>query len=138
MSSIAREMGARLKDERERLGHSQIDFAAMCGISKTSLGGYERGETSPNMMMMMVFADFGVDPVFVMTGRKDYSDISAGDRYIIDMLAKLSERERGAVASLLMHLTGNLVTIHGLGSGAHRDDAFSTLQEQSLGYKAPT
>lgn len=138
MSSIAREMGARLKDERERLGHSQADFAAMCGISKTSLGGYERGETSPNMMMMMVFADFGVDPVFVMTGRKDYSDIGAGDRYVIDMLAKLSERERGAVTSLLMHLTGNLVTIHGLGTALDRDEAITTLQEQSQGFKVPT
>lgn len=137
MSSMAREMGARLKDERERLGHSQADFANMCGISKTSLGGYERGETSPNLMMMMVFADFGVDPVFVMTGRKDYSDIGAGDRYVIDMLAKLSERERGAVTSLLMHLTGNMVTIHSMGTAVDRDDAFMRLHEKSQSYKGP-
>lgn len=39
-------IGERLKEERERLGMNQTDFAAQLNVSKNSQYNYEKGERS--------------------------------------------------------------------------------------------
>ena len=41
-------IGERLKEERERIGLSQTEFAAKAGASKNSQYNYEKGERSPD------------------------------------------------------------------------------------------
>ncbi len=61
-------IGDRLKEERERLGFSQTDFAAMAGASKNSQYNYEKGDRSPDTEYLAAIARRGVDILYVVTG----------------------------------------------------------------------
>ncbi|AZD85656.1 MULTISPECIES: helix-turn-helix domain-containing protein [Pseudomonas] len=61
-------IGDRLKEERERLGGNQTEFAAMAGASKNSQYNYEKGERSPDATYLAAVAEKGVDVLYVVTG----------------------------------------------------------------------
>lgn len=63
-------IGDRLKEERERLGFSQTDFAALAGASKNSQYNYEKGDRSPDAEYLAAIAAHGVDVQFVVTGER--------------------------------------------------------------------
>ena len=61
-------IGERLKEERERLGLNQTEFAALAGASKNSQYNYEKGERSPDANYLAAAAKQGVDVLYVVTG----------------------------------------------------------------------
>lgn len=61
-------IGYRLKEERERLGLSQTDFATLAGASKNTQYNYEKGERSPDANYLAAAAEQGVDVLYVITG----------------------------------------------------------------------
>ena len=61
-------VGERLKEERERLGFSQTEFAAVAGASKNSQYNYEKGERCPDAAYLAAVAEKGVDILYVVTG----------------------------------------------------------------------
>ena len=63
-------IGERLKEERERLGLNQTDFAALAGASKNTQYNYEKGERSPDANYMAAAAMQGVDVLYVITGTR--------------------------------------------------------------------
>lgn len=63
-------IGDRLKEERERLGFNQTDFAAKAGASKNSQYNYEKGERSPDATYLAAVAERGVDVLYVVTGER--------------------------------------------------------------------
>lgn len=63
-------IGERLKEERERLGLSQTDFAARAGASKNTQYNYEKGERSPDANYLAAAAAEGVDVLYVVTGER--------------------------------------------------------------------
>ncbi len=60
--------GERLKEERERLGFNQTEFAALAGASKNSQYNYEKGDRSPDAAYLAAVAEKGVDILYVVTG----------------------------------------------------------------------
>jgi transcriptional regulator with XRE-family HTH domain len=64
------EMGARLREERERLGLSQSEFAALGGATKRTQIAWEKGEQVPNAEFLAHAAAQGVDVLFVVTGTR--------------------------------------------------------------------
>lgn len=63
-------IGDRLKEERERLGLNQTDFAALAGASKNTQYNYEKGERSPDANYLLAAAVQGVDVLYVLTGAR--------------------------------------------------------------------
>lgn len=63
-------IGNRLREERERLGFSQTDLAALAGASKNSQYNYEKGERSPDTAYLVAVAAHGVDVLYVVTGER--------------------------------------------------------------------
>lgn len=61
--------GERLKQERNRLGHSQTDFAALGGVNKRSQINYENGRRSPNADYFQRIDAAGADVGFILAGR---------------------------------------------------------------------
>lgn len=41
-------IGSRIKERREELGITQVELAALIGVSKGSIGNYECGVSAPN------------------------------------------------------------------------------------------
>lgn len=62
------DFGTRLKQERQRLGLSQIKFAEACGIKRTAQTTYESGERSPDVDYLEAAGKLGVDVSFLLTG----------------------------------------------------------------------
>lgn len=61
-------LGERLKAERDRLGYSQTDFAALAGASKHSQINWEKGTAAPNATVLAAWAEHGLDVLYVVTG----------------------------------------------------------------------
>lgn len=63
-------IGARLREERDRLRLSQTDFAALAGASKGAQAKWEKDEASPNAVALVAFADAGADVLYILSGRR--------------------------------------------------------------------
>ncbi len=111
MSDLMKPIGDRLRSERSRLGLSQGDFAEKCGIHKNSLRLYEQGERSPTLVLLLVFQDIGVDISYVLTGRRSDAELGFSEQHHLDMLSKLSVREREAVFGLVATLAGEVIDL---------------------------
>ena len=111
MSDLMVSIGQRLREERVRLGLNQEDFAEKSGIHKNSLRHYEQGERSPTLALVLIFQDVGVDIGYVLTGRRSDGSLGFSEQHHLDMLAKLSMREREGVFSLVAILAGETVSL---------------------------
>lgn len=63
-------IGARLLEERNRLGLNQTEFAARGGVGKATQINYEKGERSPDASYLQAIADEGADVLYIVTGRR--------------------------------------------------------------------
>jgi transcriptional regulator with XRE-family HTH domain len=67
--------GARLKEERRRLGLKQAEFAALVGTDMPRQSLYERGERQLRAAYLARLDSAGVDLLYVLTGRR--SEVAA-------------------------------------------------------------
>lgn len=71
MQLDALEFGERLKIERERLGHSQMEAAEMCGVRREMWGKYERGAAEPGARVLERYSAHDADVLYILTGRRE-------------------------------------------------------------------
>ena len=67
-SNIFMTLHERFKTERERLGFTQPDVAALTAVGKTTVINWEKGTSSPTAAQLEKLAKFGMDVLFVVTG----------------------------------------------------------------------
>lgn len=63
-------IGARLREERDRIGLSQPKFAAIAGTTKQTLFSWESGKTAPDGFQLAALASADVDVLYVLTGQR--------------------------------------------------------------------
>lgn len=63
--------GKRLKEERERLGYNQTDFAAIGGIGRKSQFNYEDDERKADSAYLAAIAAAGADIRYIVTGDRE-------------------------------------------------------------------
>lgn len=61
-------IGARLLEERSRIGLSQTEFGAIGGVGKVTQINYEKGDRFPDAQYLAAVAARGVDVLYVVTG----------------------------------------------------------------------
>lgn len=64
------EIGARLRQERKRLGLSQREMGSLGGVAANAQGKYESGERAPRADYLAAIARGGVDVLYVLTSRR--------------------------------------------------------------------
>lgn len=64
-------IGKWLKEERERLGFSQTEFAVFAGITRRPYAEWEVGRTSPTAAQLAALAAAGADVLYIVTGERD-------------------------------------------------------------------
>ena len=69
-------IGERLREERERLGFNQPDFANFAGVSKRTLIDWEKSSTSPNAVQLSSLNEIGVDVGYVITGERKHLNVA--------------------------------------------------------------
>lgn len=92
-------IGGRIKEERERLGMTQEAFAKECGVGRTAQFNYERGERRPTSGYLGELDRIGADSRYVMTGVRGDDDWRYARAYKMMLLS--IERLLGLNESLL-------------------------------------
>lgn len=67
-------LGARLKEERGRLGLTQLAFAELGGVKRVSQHLYEQNLRSPDAEYLLRLHEGGVDVVYALLGRRNNPD----------------------------------------------------------------
>lgn len=82
-------VGARIREERLRLGLSQPAFAGLAGSTKSALVKWEKDDASPNAKALTVWANAGADVLYILTGRRADSRPGDGTGQIEGRLASI-------------------------------------------------
>lgn len=100
--NMKKEKGERLKEERERLGISQADFAKACGVGRTAQFNYESGKRSPDGNYLHAASELGVDTGYVLFGDRSTPNnlYSLG---VASILPDIAERA-GLNTDALLHI----------------------------------
>lgn len=64
-------IGARLREERKRLGFTQPAFATIAGVKKNTQIQWEKNAGAPNAKALSALAEKGADVLYILTGRRE-------------------------------------------------------------------
>lgn len=64
------EIGARLKEERQKLSISQAQLGKLCGVSGRTVLTWEMGESKLPAQQLLALANHGIDSVYVFCGER--------------------------------------------------------------------
>lgn len=106
-------IGDRLKEERERLGLNQTDFAALAGASKNTQYNYEKGGRSPDANYLAAASAAGIDVLYVLTGERRPAaaeSVSAEELELVMAYRTMSDPERSVLRRISGSLTGSDTT----------------------------
>lgn len=97
-------IGKRLKEERERLGLSQADFAAIGGVGRKSQFNYEDGERKADTSYLAGIAEAGADVRYIITGDREGRPpevLSADERELLALFRAASLAVKAAAIGAL-------------------------------------
>lgn len=96
-------IGDRLKEERQRLGFSQADFAALAGVAKTSQFNYEKGDRSPDAEYLAKVLEAGADVLYIISGGRAASSVELAPReaLLLSRYRDVSVRDRETLDHIL-------------------------------------
>ncbi|BBL73996.1 helix-turn-helix domain-containing protein [Methylomagnum ishizawai] len=104
---------ARLREERERLGHSQPIFGGFGGVKKQTQIAYEQGKSSPDIEYLQAIEKVGADVFYVLTGARmqpqtpapapppPTEEYSQQEKVIVAKLRMLDPEERDEIEELV-------------------------------------
>lgn len=98
-------LGARLKEERKRLGFNQSEFAELVGSSYKSQLRWEKDESSPSADALNIWAGIGLDVLYVVTGQRsadlpsrlNIPKMSQEKQELMDAFDNMSPEQRRAI-----------------------------------------
>lgn len=91
-----RQIGEILKEERQRLGMSQADFAAVAGLTGRAQIRYEQTEP-PGGNYFRALSEIGVDIQYVLTGLRTISVVTDEEQKLLSVYRSLDYRGKGGV-----------------------------------------
>lgn len=95
------EIGLRLKEERERLGLSQVAMGDIGGVKKLTQLKYEKGESCPDAFYLASLSKFGLDVQYVVIGVRSASVLTADECEMLDSYRVASVAVKAAALAAL-------------------------------------
>ena len=96
--------GARLKEERKRLGFKQAEFAALVGTDVPKQSLYENGHRQLRAGYLARLEPVGVDLLYVLTGRRSEGALGEKASAFLAAYLALPEELREPVERLMADL----------------------------------
>ncbi|MDN2671419.1 helix-turn-helix domain-containing protein [Janthinobacterium sp. SUN026] len=96
-----RSIGEILKEERQRLGMNQEDFAAVGGLKRRAQTLYEQDERAPDALYLRALAGIGVDVHYILTGERLQSAVTSDERELLDGYRSMDVRGRAGVLGMI-------------------------------------
>ncbi|MEN4246318.1 helix-turn-helix domain-containing protein [Serratia marcescens] len=90
-------IGFRIREERERMGLSQTEFAALADHSRSAQAGYERDEKVPGGNYLSALAKAGCDVLYILTGNRtpiSMNEISMEELKLIENYRAMDDAAR--------------------------------------------
>lgn len=84
--------GERLREERERLGFNQTDFAALGGLTKLTQLNYEQNKRAPDGTYLAAIAKVGADVQYIITGQRSGERLPSREAALLDNYRQSDER----------------------------------------------
>ncbi len=134
-SSILVDVGARLRQERERRGMNQTEFATIGGVKRGSQLEYEAGKRPCDIQYLLKLIEIGVDTHYVLTGQRQAANLEEKHARLFSAFGAMRGPDQDAILQLACTITGQQApsaTIK-LPSTAALADAFGGLLEASPG-----
>lgn len=101
-------IGVRIKEERERLGMTQPQFAEAAGAAKRTLIEWEKGSTSPTAVQLSALMNIGVDVLYILTGMRPTSAPTTSITLTAeeaDVLSRAISKREAALLDNYRHIT---------------------------------
>ena len=100
-------IGIRLKEERERLGYTQPEFAEFAGAKKRTLIDWEKSVSSPTAVQLSALSEIGVDVMYVLTGQRNApvqaeTRISRREAAMLDNYRACDEEDQKAIERIAL------------------------------------
>lgn len=99
--------GERIKQERERLGLNQADFAALAGSTRKTLFNWESGTATPNATVLAAWAAHGLDVLYVVIGQRMPASDPA-EQVLLDSYRRCSAQARQNLIQTAVLLSAGL------------------------------
>ncbi|TNC77535.1 helix-turn-helix transcriptional regulator [Janthinobacterium lividum] len=96
-----RSIGEILKEERQRLGMNQDDFAAVGGLKRRAQTLYEQNERAPDALYLRALAAIGVDVSYILTGEKTLSALTVEEKELLTGYRGLDSRGKAGVLGMI-------------------------------------
>ena len=96
-----RSIGEILKEERQRLGMNQEDFAAVGGLKRRAQTLYEQDERAPDALYLRALAAIGVDVHYILTGERLQSAVTSDERELLDGYRSMDVRGKAGVLGMI-------------------------------------
>lgn len=100
---LSEEIGARLQEERKRLGLTQDQAAELLGCSKRTQAGYEAGTSEAGMVYLSRAATIGFDVLYIATATRTprpVEGLSVAEEKVLDNYRSLPEEDQASVRRL--------------------------------------
>lgn len=92
-------MGARLREERERLKFSQPRLAEIVSTTKVTVIAWEKERSSPTGVQLSLLAKNGFDVLYILTGERagEPEPLKPDESALLDNYRHLCDEQREAV-----------------------------------------
>ncbi|MHC9057768.1 helix-turn-helix domain-containing protein [Pantoea sp. y20] len=111
-------IGERVKEERERIGLSQMAFGEMGGVKKLAQLKYEKGERAPDILYLNAIAKIGVDVQYIVTGVRSTAALTTDEEELLNSYreAPLALKAAALAALTAGNTASNNITVSGQGN----------------------
>ena len=96
-------IGLRLREERERLGLTQTQFADVGNASKRSVTDWEQGKLHPNGEFLALLSERGADINYIFTGERNITKLSQNESTVLTEIRQLDDIGKGGLIQFLLH-----------------------------------
>jgi len=126
-------IGERLRNERERIGFNQSDFAEAGGVLKRAQIHYEKNERMPDAGYLSAIAAAGADVLYILTGSRSAPAapaISREEAAFLDNYRHSPKDAQESMQTMCAALAQSSVHPQGVGRGCTADkSATATLKK---------
>ena len=114
-----RSIGEILKEERQRLGMNQEDFAAVAGLKRRAQTLYEQNERAPDALYLRALAGIGVDVHYIITGERLQSAVTSDEKELLDGYRSMDVRGKAGVLGMIGGMRSPTPPVSQVGTTPH-------------------
>jgi transcriptional regulator with XRE-family HTH domain len=96
MTEVIKTIADRFSEERTKLGLTQVELAAIAGVSKVTISHYASGKSLPSTDVLIKLDELGADVHYILSGKKSSPSI---DIHRLSLAIEAAHKQDGLSAT---------------------------------------